>query len=365
MSAPRSSFSHGRVVVCLLVACLFFPFVGPRSTRAQANPPAQSDDKTRGIELYKSGNNEGAVRALQVAVKQHQDDAEAWYYLGLTYNRKGDVKQARKAFERAIKLRPNFDGAQTGLAYSLLRANKFTEAEHAAKRALDLNAQNAEAYYVVGVAHLRQQRNDEALAASESALRVKPDFAAALLLKSQALLGIYEAETWEKFKAAHSSSAALAQSSNNESDPKIVPTRATHIREAAQSLERFLALNPNHPDAQFWREQLETLQVYTKSPDADAIFSSKEVTTRAVILSKPEPTFTQTARQNNTQGEVVLLVVLAADSKVKHILALKGLSDGLTEQSVAAARKIKFTPATKDGRRVSQFVVVSYNFQIY
>src|SRR2546423_15616547 len=101
MSAPRNSFSRSRAVVCLMAACLLISFVCLRPTCAQqANAPAPSDDKTRGIELYRSSDDEGATRVLQAAVKQQQDDDDAWYYLGLAYNRKGDVKQARKAFER-------------------------------------------------------------------------------------------------------------------------------------------------------------------------------------------------------------------------------------------------------------------------
>src|ERR671939_458012 len=35
------------------------------------------------------------------------------------------------------------------------------------------------------------------------------------------------------------------------------------------------------------------------------------------------------------------------------------------EAAVAAARSIKFIPAQKDGRAVSQYVTIEYNFNIY
>jgi hypothetical protein len=41
------------------------------------------------------------------------------------------------------------------------------------------------------------------------------------------------------------------------------------------------------------------------------------------------------------------------------------LPDGLTEACINAARKIKFIPAMKDGRFVSQYVTIEYNFNIY
>jgi outer membrane biosynthesis protein TonB len=41
------------------------------------------------------------------------------------------------------------------------------------------------------------------------------------------------------------------------------------------------------------------------------------------------------------------------------------LPDGLTEKAMEAARRIQFTPAEKDGRRVSQYATINYNFNIY
>jgi hypothetical protein len=44
---------------------------------------------------------------------------------------------------------------------------------------------------------------------------------------------------------------------------------------------------------------------------------------------------------------------------------LATLPEGLTEQAIEAARDIEFKPASKDGRPVSQYVTVEYNFNIY
>ncbi len=94
-------------------------------------------------------------------------------------------------------------------------------------------------------------------------------------------------------------------------------------------------------------------------------FTVKEVTRRAVITSKPEPQFTEEARKNNVTGEVVLRMVLASNGSVTGIQPVKRLPDGLTEKAIEAARRIQFTPAEKDGHKVSQYVSVVYNFNIY
>ena len=94
-------------------------------------------------------------------------------------------------------------------------------------------------------------------------------------------------------------------------------------------------------------------------------FRPNEVTRKALITFKPEPGFTEEARKNNVTGVVRLRAILHASGAVQNISVVKGLPDGLTEKAIAAARQIRFTPAEKDGHRVSQYVVLEYNFNIY
>ena len=99
--------------------------------------------------------------------------------------------------------------------------------------------------------------------------------------------------------------------------------------------------------------------------DYNKTFNAKDVTRKAVLNSKPEPGFTEEARKNNVTGVVKLRLVLGASGSVSNISVVKGLPDGLTERAIAAARRISFTPAQKDGRPVSQWVTIEYNFNIY
>jgi TonB family protein len=57
--------------------------------------------------------------------------------------------------------------------------------------------------------------------------------------------------------------------------------------------------------------------------------------------------------------------VLHSAGDVQGISVVKGLPDGLTEQAIIAAKQIRFRPAEKDGRPVSQYVILEYNFNIY
>jgi TonB family protein len=95
------------------------------------------------------------------------------------------------------------------------------------------------------------------------------------------------------------------------------------------------------------------------------IFTGKDVTTKARLLSKPEPQYTEEARKNQITGTVVLKVVFASNGSVQNIRTVSGLPYGLTEKAIAAARNIKFVPATKDGHQVSMWMQLEYNFNLY
>jgi TonB family protein len=97
----------------------------------------------------------------------------------------------------------------------------------------------------------------------------------------------------------------------------------------------------------------------------DRVFSGKEVSSKARVLSKPEPQYTEEARKNQIVGTVVLRAIFTSSGQVTQIRAVNGLPFGLTERAIAAARQIKFSPATKDGHAVSMYIQLEYNFNLY
>ena len=99
--------------------------------------------------------------------------------------------------------------------------------------------------------------------------------------------------------------------------------------------------------------------------DYSKTFTGKDVTTKARLISKPEPQYTEDARKNQITGTVVLKVVFASNGSVQNIRTVSGLPYGLTERAIAAARQIKFVPATKDGHQVSMWMQLEYNFNLY
>ena len=99
--------------------------------------------------------------------------------------------------------------------------------------------------------------------------------------------------------------------------------------------------------------------------DAKRIFSGKDVTTKARLAMKPEPIYTEDARQNGIAGTVVLKCLFKYDGSVTDISIISGLPYGLTNKAVEVAKRIKFLPAMKDGKPVSMRIQLEYNFSLY
>ena len=102
-----------------------------------------------------------------------------------------------------------------------------------------------------------------------------------------------------------------------------------------------------------------------KIVDGERIYTSKEVDQKLQIFRKPTPSYPRGARKYNARGFVILRAILAADETVKHIEVITGLPHGLSESAIDAARQIKFKPAMKDGKPVSSWVELVYQFRVY
>lgn len=336
----------------------------------QSTPKTNEAERNRAIELYRQHKYVEASKLLQKAVKANKTDDEAWYYLGLALlPQPKKIKDATKAFETAITLRPKFAAAHAGLAYALLLRNKPTDAIREAQAAISINPSLADAHYIVGFVRLNSRNPDEALAEAREAIRLNPEFPSAFLLKSQALLSIYAKRATGSMRSLPTSSALRTPEQLADRHKKRMED-ASLLKEAAESLQTYLRLNPSNSSAELWRQQLATLKVYgsytgEKANFDEAPVSGDEVTTKARVIKKAEPAYTESARQSQVTGTVVLRAVFASDGTVRHILVIAGLRDGLTESAIRAARQIKFIPATIDGRPVSMFIHLEYNFNLF
>ncbi len=104
--------------------------------------------------------------------------------------------------------------------------------------------------------------------------------------------------------------------------------------------------------------------INAKNPDKMSE-SSRTAAAGLRIISKPKASYTDIARQNQTEGKITLRVTFLANGQIGSVSPMNTLPDGLTKQAIAAASKITFEPMLVDGKAVSVTKQVQYNFTIY
>jgi TonB family protein len=91
---------------------------------------------------------------------------------------------------------------------------------------------------------------------------------------------------------------------------------------------------------------------------------SGPATSPVEITFKPNPLYTDEARNMKLEGEVLLEVSFSANGTLQVNRVVHGLGHGLDEAAIAAANKIRFKPALRFGTPVDSTAVVHVSFQL-
>lgn len=307
-------------------------------------------EREKGIKLFKQGKNKEAVAVLERASehKETETDADVWHYLGLAYINENDLKKAVKALEKAVNFNAQNSLYRTNLAYAYFLSYKLSRARDESTKAIGLDLRNAEAYYTRGSVSNLETKYDEAISDAEKAININPNYSPAYILKADALF------------------SSLVKKGSK------LPDALNLLEQSRNVLETCLKNCRNNANRQIQLERLDAVNAfydyYSKRKDADlsaplAALSDPNITPLK-ILSKKAAVYDAKAREGGITGTVSLLVLFSASGKVKHIVVVNDLGFGLTENAIEAAREIKFEPAKKYGKPISQVEMMRYSFSI-
>ena len=82
------------------------------------------------------------------------------------------------------------------------------------------------------------------------------------------------------------------------------------------------------------------------------------------IISKPNPIYTQEARDLKLEGEVLLEVVFTATGQLRVTRVERGLGHGLDEAAIRAAQQMRYKPGLRDGQPYDSVAIVHVKFQL-
>jgi TonB family protein len=82
------------------------------------------------------------------------------------------------------------------------------------------------------------------------------------------------------------------------------------------------------------------------------------------LLREVRPDYTEEARRQGIEGDVVLEIVVKSDGSVGDVRIVHGLGGGLDRRAVDAVRQWRFTPARRLGAPVDVMVEVAVEFKL-
>ena len=82
-----------------------------------------------------------------------------------------------------------------------------------------------------------------------------------------------------------------------------------------------------------------------------------------IAILKPDPEYTDEAREAKLQGAVLLQIVIDENGVPQEIKVVRSLGLGLDQKAVEAMQKWRFKPAMKDGKPVPVSANVEIQFR--
>jgi Tfp pilus assembly protein PilF len=167
--------------------------------------------------------------------------------------------------------------------------------------------------------------------------------------------------------------SAAVSFAQTERDKGIAFYESGDYRAAVTSLEKAVARNKNDNEAWLFlgmayartRESNKAVSAFERSRTVRSKDADKNYDVPLKIISKRPAGYTSEARSNSVSGNVILVVEFRKDGKIGHIFPYKRLPGGLTENSIEAARRIKFEPAQRNGKPVTVINFVDYDFKTF
>lgn len=269
-----------------------------------------------------------------------------------------DAKAAQKA--------PDTAEAHLKKADEAYAAKKLNIAKDEAKRALKLEKNSPVAHLMLALVYRAQNKPKDALKSIKEAIKYRQNYAYAHYLLAVLL---YERndpkESAKNFtQSAEEIDLAIRQGISYAGAFALKGTLKLAAGNLESALEAYKKaremISPNDPELPLLQEQITALESYIdfKSQKKDAVYK------RPAPLNSPMPNYTEEARYKKIQGVVRTRILVTEQGEVKSILLISRLGHGLDQEAIRAAMRLKFSPATKDGKPVPFWVGVDIEFNL-
>lgn len=201
------------------------PNVYKISVRELSIPDKAHEEFNKGLMSLDKKDFTASLGHFTKAIEKFPGYFEAFYHQGLIHTTLGQLEKAMQAFQKCVDLSAGgYARADFGIGYLLYLQGKAGEAEEVIRRGLEVDANSADGYVILGMTLLRLNRPEEAEKSARQALLRDPHLANAYLVLADSF------------------------------------ARRENYAEQIEDLESYLKLEPNGPASQRVQEVREVAQ---------------------------------------------------------------------------------------------------------
>ena len=113
----------------------------------------------------------GKIKILKV-----DKEADAFFYLGWLYNKKGNCEKAIKAYQEVIRINPEYTYVYYNLGWAYCELERYQEAVDAFKEAVKQNPEDADFHYSLGWVYNELKDYKKAVESYKQAILIQPEY---------------------------------------------------------------------------------------------------------------------------------------------------------------------------------------------
>jgi tetratricopeptide (TPR) repeat protein len=148
---------------------------------------AAEGDFEKALTAIRAGKSDEALTLLTSIVAKDDKDHNAWMYIGTVHYGAKRNADARKAYEKALSLKPDYFVGNLNLGKLELSEKNLDAAVAALSKAVAADASSADANHLLGEAHLQNKKGSLAVGFLNKAIELDPIGKADLHLRLAAL----------------------------------------------------------------------------------------------------------------------------------------------------------------------------------
>jgi tetratricopeptide (TPR) repeat protein len=123
----------------------------------------------------KKGQHEKGLHYLKEWTRLDPTNPDGHYQLGVALAASGNLKGSIRAFDKALKLKPDHKGAIFRKSRIYLKLKDYKSASEGLEKLVNLVPENHKALYLLGIGYDRMDEVDKAVEAFEKAVEIAPE----------------------------------------------------------------------------------------------------------------------------------------------------------------------------------------------